>query len=62
VLPEGPFETVAGFIISQLGQLPEIGDKVEIDNHEFVVTELDGRRVSRVRVVTHEINNEINEQ
>jgi Mg2+/Co2+ transporter CorC len=45
-----------------LGQLPEIGDKVEIDNHEFVVTELDGRRVSRVRVVTHEINSEINEQ
>ena len=57
-LPEGPFETIAGFIISQLGQLPQIGDKVEIDNHEFVVTELDGRRVSRVRVVTHEISSE----
>jgi putative hemolysin len=55
VLPEGPFETIAGFIISRLGQLPQIGDKVEIDNHELIVTELDGRRVSRVRVVTHEI-------
>lgn len=57
-LPEGPFETIAGFIISQLGQLPQLGDKVSIDNHEFVVTELDGRRVSRVRVVTHETNSE----
>ena len=56
VLPEGPFETVAGFIIARLGQLPQIGDRVEIDNYEFVVTELDGRRVSRVRVVTHEMN------
>lgn len=57
-LPEGPFETIAGFIISQLGQLPQIGDKVDLANHEFLVTELDGRRVSRVQVVTHEISSE----
>jgi len=57
-LPEGPFETIAGFIISQLGQLPQIGDKVDLANHEFVVTELDGRRVARVRVVTHEKSSE----
>jgi putative hemolysin len=57
-LPEGPFETIAGFIISQLGQLPQIGDTVKLANHEFFVTELDGRRVARVRVVTHEISSE----
>jgi len=57
-LPEGPFETIAGFIISQLGQLPQIGDTVELGNHEFEVTELDGRRVARVRVVTREMSSE----
>ncbi len=57
-LPEGPFETIAGFIISQLGQLPQIGDTVGLGNHEFEVTELDGRRVARVRVVTRETGSE----
>lgn len=57
-LPEGPFETIAGFIISQLGQLPQIGDKVTLGNHEFEVTELDARRVSRVRVVTGETDSD----
>ncbi len=54
-LPEGPFETVAGFIVAELGRLPEIGDIVLMDNHEFHIRELDGRRVSRVWVVTNEI-------
>ncbi len=57
-LPEGPFETIAGFIVSQLGQLPQIGDTVDLGSHQFEVTELDGRRVSRVRVVTHKIISE----
>ncbi len=57
-LPEGPFETIAGFIISQLGQLPQLGDRVTLGNHEFEVTELDARRVSRVRVVTGETDSD----
>lgn len=54
-LPEGPFETVAGFIVAELGRLPEVGDIVLVDNHELHVKELDGRRVSRVLVITREI-------
>ena len=54
-LPEGPFETIAGFIVSQLGQLPQVGDTVDLGSHECEVIELDGRRVARVRVVAHEI-------
>ncbi len=49
-LPEGPYETAAGFIVSRLGTLPEIGAEVEVDRHVLTVTELDGRRVSRLRV------------
>ncbi|MCX6424959.1 MAG: hemolysin family protein, partial [Actinobacteria bacterium] len=49
-LPDGPYETVAGFLIARLGALPEVGATVECENHEFEVTELDGRRVARVRV------------
>lgn len=50
-LPEGPYETVAGFIVVVLGRLPAVGDHVDVDGHRLSVTELDGRRVSRVHVV-----------
>jgi putative hemolysin len=49
-LPDGPYETVAGFVISRLGRVPLLGDVVIDGDHQFQVTELDGRRVSRVAV------------
>jgi putative hemolysin len=49
-LPEGPYETAAGFVIRTLGHLPRVGESVELDGHRLTVTELDGRRVARVRV------------
>jgi putative hemolysin len=50
-LPEGPYETLAGFVVSQLGRLPEVGDEVSIDGSRLVVTEVDGRRAARVKVI-----------
>ncbi|MFM1965516.1 MAG: hypothetical protein RL134_1241 [Actinomycetota bacterium] len=50
-LPDGPYETVAGFVVSQLGELPTVGATVEVDGHVLTVTELDGRRVARISVV-----------
>ncbi|MDT7548692.1 MAG: magnesium and cobalt exporter, family [Actinomycetota bacterium] len=49
-LPEGPYETLAGFIMANLGHVPRVGEAVEADGHRLTVTELDGRRVARVRV------------
>ena len=49
-LPEGPYETVAGYITSVLGRLPTIGDEVRVDGHLLSVVAMDGRRVDRVRV------------
>ena len=49
-LPEGPYETVAGFVIARLGRVPLLGDVVVEGGHQFEVVELDGRRVSRVAV------------
>ncbi|MBI1351091.1 MAG: DUF21 domain-containing protein [Actinomycetales bacterium] len=49
-LPEGPYETLAGFLISRLGRVPLLGDVVVDGRHTFEVTELDGRRVARVKV------------
>jgi putative hemolysin len=50
-LPDGPFETLAGFIQSSLGRVPYVGDTVDAFNHRFTVLEMDGRRAARIAVV-----------
>jgi putative hemolysin len=49
-LPEGPYETVAGYVMATLGRLPQVGEEVEAGEHVLTVEELDGRRAARIRV------------
>lgn len=49
-LPEGPYETAAGYVMSALGRLPEVGDEVRWGDHSIAVTAVEGRRAARVRV------------
>src|SRR5262249_60028207 len=49
-LPDGPYETVAGYLLAALGHLPLTGESAELDGTRLTVTELDGRRVSKVKV------------
>jgi putative hemolysin len=49
-LPEGPYETVAGYLLAALGHLPDDGESAEIAGRRLTVTQLDGRRIARVRV------------
>ncbi|OMQ15679.1 hypothetical protein A7K94_0207800 [Modestobacter sp. VKM Ac-2676] len=49
-LPEGPYETVAGYLLASLGRLPVLGDVVEVEGRTLTVLELDGRRIARIGV------------
>ena len=51
-IPEGDYDTIAGFIISQLGFLPKDGDMdtVELDNLKFTVIEVEDKRIAKVRI------------
>ena len=49
-LPEGPYETVAGYVLAELGRLPEVGDTIEVEGRTIAVQELDGRRIARLLV------------
>ncbi|QNO38467.1 HlyC/CorC family transporter [Protaetiibacter sp. SSC-01] len=46
---DGPYETVAGYLMSELGRIPAVGDTVDIDAGTFRIERMDGRRVDRVR-------------
>ena len=52
VIPEGDYETLGGFIISQLGYLPKNGDMsvVEYENLKLTVLNVEDRRIGKVRV------------
>ena len=54
VMPEGQFETFAGFVLDQLGHVPETGERFTYDGWRFEVVAMDRRRVAAVRAVAPE--------
>ena len=49
-LPEGDFESVGGFIISLIGKVPEVNEKVIYDSLEIVIEAGSSRKIDRVRI------------
>jgi putative hemolysin len=49
-LPDGPYETVAGYVLAELGRLPVVGDTVTVEGRQLTVLQLDGRRIARLSV------------
>lgn len=50
-LPEGEYQTVAGFLLSQLGHIPERGEIVDYGPLRFVIMKMDGVRIETVEVI-----------
>ena len=49
-VPEsGLYETVAGFVVAELGRLPKVGDTVSTEQGTLEVLRLEGRRIDRLR-------------
>jgi CBS domain containing-hemolysin-like protein len=44
------FETLAGFLLFKLGEIPHAGDSVEYDGRRYTVLEMERNRIARVRV------------
>ncbi|NLI83641.1 MAG: HlyC/CorC family transporter [Deltaproteobacteria bacterium] len=49
-LPEGKFESVGGFIISLLGRVPAVGERLTYRNIEIVVEAANNRKIERVKI------------
>ena len=49
-LPEGPYQTVSGFVMHFLGRMPKENDVVNINGIRLSVISLDGHRVGQIRI------------
>lgn len=49
-MPEGGFDTLAGFVLTMLGRLPKVADSFEWGGHSFEVVDMDDNRIDRVLV------------
>lgn len=47
---EEGFETLAGFVMDQLGKIPKGGERFEFDGRRYTVLQMEGRRIVRVKV------------
>ena len=49
-LPEGPYQTVSGFVMHFLGRMPKVHDVVNINGVRLVVLSLEGHRVGQMLI------------
>jgi len=49
-LPEGEYETVAGFILSLLGRVPRVDDQLRFRDLRFTIKEMEGVKIKTVLV------------
>ena len=46
------FDSIGGFILGELGGLPEVGEVIEVDGVTFKVEEVDKNRIEELRILT----------
>ncbi len=49
-LPEGKFESVGGFVISLLGKVPDVDEKITYKDLEMTIESANSRKIERIRV------------
>ncbi|MEV5541338.1 hemolysin family protein [Saccharopolyspora shandongensis] len=49
-VPDGDYETVAGFVLARLGRIPEVGDHLDPDGWGLTVTRMDRHRIAELRL------------
>jgi len=52
---KGDFQTLAGFVLSLAGELPQAGDSVEYQGYRFTVKEMDGNRIDKILITNVKI-------
>ena len=49
-IPNEDFQTIGGYVFGLLGREPELNDVIEDKNITYTILDIDGRRISRVKM------------
>lgn len=52
-LPEGDWETVAGYVLATLGRIPDVGEQVRLEGATIEVTKVHGHRILELALTPH---------
>ena len=55
---EGEYESLAGFILSLTGYVPEVNEVVKHKNYEFIIEKIERNRITRVKMMITPIETE----
>ena len=54
-IPEGSYETLGGYIITELGHIPKAGEQLELDNFKIIVNKSDKKKIYDVRLIKKDV-------
>ncbi|NQU16684.1 MAG: HlyC/CorC family transporter [Candidatus Saganbacteria bacterium] len=57
-LPEGNYDTIAGFVFTRLGKMPSVGNSISFNEISISVEKLSRRRITRVKIEKRKSINE----
>ena len=49
-IPDGDYETIAGFVLYNLGNIPSVGDSFMHENYRFEITEMKNVRIEQIKI------------
>jgi CBS domain containing-hemolysin-like protein len=58
VLPSEEFDTLGGFVFDLFGKIPAKNEKTSYQNLDFIVHDIDGRKINSIKVIIHPENNQ----
>ena len=53
-LPDGEFETIAGFVLETLGHIPALNEEFEHENLKFEIIDMQGLRIEEIKITKSE--------
>ncbi|RMD48089.1 MAG: HlyC/CorC family transporter [Ignavibacteria bacterium] len=55
-IPEGEYETLAGYITTEIGRIPQRGEQLELGNHKIVIVHSDKTKINLVKLFINTLN------
>jgi putative hemolysin len=50
-IPEGDYETMAGFVLKTMGRIPRVGEQTRYKGLKLVITQMEGLKIEEIKVV-----------